>query len=171
MNPGIKKLIKKLSAGLVVLALFQTATIAAPLVIPGFFGIESPYIEATESDMGNANIYFSITNLHAEPILILSASGELFGDATLKNSNNETLEYIEVQPRERVVLEPGGMHIQLNDVESAVHAGDVHEISILFRRGLEAEEYVEEFFDNSIREFKGGGIPNEKEYVLHIPIQ
>jgi len=63
-----------------------------------------------------------------------------------------------------------GMHIQLNNIDDLLNAGEVHEISLLVRRGLEPMEFVEEFFDNSIRELRGGGIPNEKEYVMHVTV-
>ena len=168
MNLSIKILHKFLATAFAILFIQSTA-LAQPLVIPGFLGIESSYIEASGSD--SASAYLTLTNLHYEPILILSASGDIFENATLKDSNNEELEYIEVLPRERIVMGSGGMHIQLNEVDDSITAGDTIELTLLVRRGREAMEYVEEFFDSSIRETFGGGIPNEKEYVMHITVK
>ena len=150
--------------------IFQSAAFADPFIIPGFLGIESSYVETPESDSDFANLYFTLTNLHHEPILILNASGDLFDNSTLKGSNNEDLEYIEVPPRERIVMQSGSTHIQLNKVADTISIGDTIELALLIRRGREAMEYVEEYFDNSLRETYGGGIPNEKEYVMHITV-
>lgn len=170
MNLTIQ-ILRKLLATTFAILLLQSTALAEPFVVPGFIGIESSYIVADEMNSDTASAYFTLTNLHSEPILILSASGEIFDNATLKGSNNEVLEYIEVLPRERLVMESSGMHIQLNDLNESVAAGDTIELALLIRRGREAMEYVEEFFDSSIRETFGGGIPNEKEYVMHISVR
>ena len=151
--------------------IIQSPAFAEPFLIPGFLGIESSYIEAPDADSDSTNAYFTITNLHNEPILILSASGDIFDNATLRDSNNEELDYIELLPRERLVMQSDGLHIQLNEIDESIAAGDILELTLLVRRGREAIEYVEEFFDNSIRKTLGGGIPNEKEYVVHISIR
>ena len=168
MSIGINILRKFLATTLAILFIQSTA-FAEPLVIPGFLGIESSYIE--ESDSNSASAYLTLTNLHHEPILILSASGDIFENATLIDSNNEELEYIEVLPRERLVMGSGSTHIQLNEIDDSITAGDTIELTLLVRRGREAMEYVEEFFDSSVRETFGGGIPNEKEYVMHISVR
>ncbi len=151
--------------------IIQSSAFAEPLLIPGFLGIESSYIEAPDADSDSTTAYFTLTNLHNEPILILSASGEIFDNATLRGSNNEELDYIELAPRERLVMQSDGMHIQLNEIGESIAAGDILELTLLVRRGREAMEYVEEFFDSSVRETFGGGIPNEKEYVVHISVR
>jgi copper(I)-binding protein len=149
----------------------QSLAFAEPLLIPGFLGIESSHVELPAAGSDSTSAYFTLTNLHYEPILILSASSEFFDNATLVDSNNETLEYIELLPGERLDMQTTGMHFQLNNIEGSLAAGDIQEITLLVRRGREAMEYVEEFFDNSIRETFGGGIPNEKEYVTHISVR
>ena len=67
-------------------------------------------------------------------------------------------------------MQSGSTHIQLNKVADTISIGDTIELALLIRRGREAMEYVEEYFDNSLRETYGGGIPNEKEYVMHITV-
>ena len=134
-------------------------------------GIESSYIEA--SDSNSANAYFTVVNLHYEPLLILGVKSELVENVTFYDHNNEVLEYIEVLPGERLVMSPNGIHIQLNAVDSSIAstAGEALELTLHTRRGREAMEFVEEFFDNSLRETKGGGIPNEEEFVLHVSVR
>lgn len=149
----------------------QSSVFAEPFLIPGFFGVESSHIEAPAAGSDSASAYFTLSNLHYEPILVLSASSDFFDNATMLSSNNEELEYIELLPGERLDMQASGMHIQLNGIEDSLNAGDLHEITLLIRRGREAMEYVEAFFDNSIRETFGGGIPNEKEYVMHIAVK
>ena len=87
------------------------------------------------------------------------------------DSNNEALEYIELLPGERLDMQASGMHLQLNEIDDSLTAGQVQEITLLVRRGRVPMEYVEEFFDSSIRETFGGGIPNEKEYVTHVSVR
>lgn len=149
----------------------QSSVFAEPFLIPGFLGVESSHIETPDAGSDSTSAYFTLANLHYEPILVLSASGDFFDNATMLGSNNEELEYIELLPGERLDMQASGMHIQLNGIEDSLNAGDLHEITLLIRRGREAMEYVEAFFDNSIRETFGGGIPNEKEYVMHIAVK
>ena len=151
--------------------LTQASAIAEPLLSPGFLGIESSHIEAPAAGAESTSAYFTLTNFHYEPILILSASSESFGNATMLNNNNEALEYIELMPGERLDMQASGMHLQLNEIDDSLTAGQVQEITLLVRRGRVPMEYVEEFFDSSIRETFGGGIPNEKEYVTHVSVR
>ena len=148
----------------------QLTAFAEPLLIPGFLGIESSHIDAPAAGSDSTSAYFTMTNFHYEPILLLSVSSDIFDNATMLGNNNEELEYIELLPGERLDMRANGLQIQLNDIDDSLAAGGVHEVTLLVRRGLEPMEYVEEFFDSSIRELKGGGIPNEKEYVMHITV-
>jgi copper(I)-binding protein len=148
---------------------WQTSAIAEPTMIPGFLGIESSYIEKTDDE--SANAYFTFTNLHYDSILLLSASSDIFGSTTLKGGDNEEVEFIEVLPNERVVMQPGGLHMQLNEMDSSIASGETIEVTLLLRQGREAEEEVEAIYDNSLRRMVGGGIPNEKEFVVHISVQ
>lgn len=148
----------------------QVPAFAEPLLIPGFLGVESSHIEVPADGADSTSAYFTLTNFHYEPILLLSVNSEIFEHATMLDANNEELEYIELLPGERLDMQRSGMHIQLNNIDDSLNAGEVHEISLLVRRGLEPMEFVEEFFDNSIRELRGGGIPNEKEYVMHVTV-
>jgi copper(I)-binding protein len=172
MNLTVNKTCRFLKNALIlpVLALAtQTSIQAEPLMIPGFLGIESSYIEKTGEDTANA--YFTFTNLHYGPVLLLSASSDIFANTTLNGANNEELEYIEVLPRERVVMEPGGLHMQLHDLDPAITSGETVEVTLLVRQGREPEEEVEEHYDNSLRKLIKGGIPNEKEFVMHISVR
>ena len=150
--------------------LSQSSVLAEPLLIPGFLGVESSHIEAPAAGSDSTRAYFTMTNFHYEPILLLNVTSDIFENATMLGSDNQELEYIELLPGERLDMRAQGIHIQLNDIDESLAAGDVHEVKLLVRRGLEAMEFVEEFFDNSIRELRGGGIPNEKEYVMHITV-
>ena len=162
--------IRRFLVFILVIPFFQSTAFAQPFLIPGFLAVESSYIAQPESDSNTTSAYFTLTNLHDEPILILSASGDIFESSSLRNSSNEELEYIEVLPRERLVMGSSGMHIQLNELDDSITTGDTVELALLVRRGREAMEYVEEFFDSSIRETFGGGIPNEKEYIMHVSV-
>ena len=166
MNLSIKKINQAIASFLISLLFFTSAAQAESLIIPGFMGIESSYIEA--SDVDTANAYFTLVNLHYEPLLLLGIKTELAENVTFYDSNNEVLEYVEVLPGERLVMRPGGIHAELTAIESSIAAGEAIELTLHTRRGREAMEYVEEFFDNSMRETKGGGIPNEDEYVMHV---
>ena len=170
MNLNINLLLKIFILPFTILVT-QSTVLAEPLMIPGFMGIENSYIEAPEAGSDSTNAYFTVINLHHEPILILNASGNIFNNASLIGSNNEELNYIEILPRERLVMRPGSTHIQLNEINDSITASDTHELTLLVRRGHEIMEYVERFFDNSVREFRGGSIPNEKEYLVHISIR
>ncbi|PCJ41564.1 MAG: hypothetical protein COA71_08390 [SAR86 cluster bacterium] len=171
MNVNINFLRKCLVIPFVIL-ITQSTAFAEPLLIPGFLGIESSYIETPEADSNTTNAYFTIINLHNQPIRLLNTNSDFFGSAVFHAANGEELEYIEVLPRERVVMEPGGIYIQLNEITDSITAADsTHEVTLLVRRGREAMEFVEEYFDNSERELRGGGIPNEKEFLAHISVR
>ena len=145
-------------------------------MIPGFFGIESSYIEAPAANAGAANGYLTIVNLHYEPLRLLSASSELFENAGFFDANNQPLEYIEILPGERVAMRPGGMHMQFNNPDAELSAGEPLELTLLIRRGREAMEAVEGFDASEAGAFSGkksieAGIPNEEEYVIKVDVR
>ncbi|MBN4053642.1 copper chaperone PCu(A)C [Haliea sp. AH-315-K21] len=173
MNLNITKLSKVFIVPLAML-FFQTTAYAQPVMVPGFMGIESFYIENSGSDTANA--YFTIVNFDDEPMRILSASGDAFGNAIITGTNNEELEYIEIMPNERVVMAPSSMYFQLSDLGDSLIVGETHEITLLIRRGREAGEMVEETTRGAGGAFSGGrlrdaGIINEKEYVVKVPVR
>tara|TARA_R110000772_G_scaffold134567_5_gene243168 strand:+ start:1077 stop:1610 length:534 start_codon:yes stop_codon:yes gene_type:complete len=159
------------------LLFLQTSAFAQPVMIPGFFGIESSYIEAPENDTTSTNAYLTIVNLHYEPLRLLGTSSEIFENAEFFDANNQPVEYFEVLPGERLAMRPGGMHIKLGSLDSAISAGETVDISLHVRRGREALEAVEAFdpMDNvgalTGRKPVKAGIPNEDEYVIKADIR
>jgi len=173
MNLNILKLGKFFIVLLAALG-FQLSAHAQPVMVPGFMAIESSYIENAGSD--SANAYFTITNFDDEPMRILSASGETFESAVVIGPNNETLEYVEILPNERLAMDARGMHIQLSNVSESVMAGETQEVTLLIRRGREAMEAVEAQEGGFAGAFSGpkireAGIPNEQDYVVRVPVK
>ena len=163
---------------LAVMMLFcQTSLVAQPVMIPGFFGVESYYIEAPANGADSTNAYLTIVNLHYEPLRLLGTSSELFGNAGLFDANNQVIEYVEVLPGERVVMRPGGMHIRFEELDPAIAAGETVDLTLKVRRGREALEPVEAFdpMDNVGalvgRKAVKAGIPNEDEYVIKVDVR
>mgnify|MGYP003653140901 FL=1 len=161
---------------IIALMLFcQTTVFAQPVMIPGFMGIESSYIEAPASDEDSTNAYFTIVNLHYEPLRLLSASSEIFENAVFLDANNQQLEFVEILPGQRIAMIPGGLHMQLNDIDSGIAAGDSFEFKLKVRRGREALPFQEEMV--AVGLFSGGpsprpaGIPNEDEYAVKVPVK
>ncbi len=145
---------------------------AQPIMIPGFMAIESSSMDAPSMGSDTSNVYFTISNLHYEPIVLLSASGDIFEGATFVDSNNGELEQVVIEAGNRIVMGPNNVHLRLSGVD--VDAEDRYQdITLLVRRGLEAEEEVEaiEALGNmsGVRS-REAGIPNEKEYVVNVPV-
>ena len=172
MTFNIARLIKFVAAPLVML-LLQAAAQAQPVMVPGFMAIESSYIESEGSD--SANAYFTISNFDDEPMRILSASGDVFENAVITAGGQE-LEYIEILPNERLVMSPEGMHIQLSGLSEELMAGEQEDVTLLIRRGREAMEALEAQEGGFAGAFSGekirdAGIPNEKDYVVRVPVR
>ncbi|MFL2840421.1 MAG: copper chaperone PCu(A)C [Pseudohongiellaceae bacterium] len=170
---NIKKLVQLF---IMPLALTLSVSVyAQPLMIPGFMGIESSYAEAPDAGSDAVMAYFTITNLHYEPILILSASVDHFESATFNNIDHEEVESIVIQPSQRLVMEPGGYHLHLSEINLPDSDLEAYEITLLVRRGLEAMEEVEGSTDNfgamSGVRIRDAGIPNHQEFIINVPIR
>lgn len=153
---------------------FQMSAHAQPVMVPGFMAIESSYIE--NSGSGSASAYFTITNFDDEPMRILSASGEAFESAVIAGPNDETHEYVEILPNQRLNMAESGIHFQLNNVSDSLMAGETQDVTLLIRRGREAMEAVEAQEGGFAGAFSGAkirdaGIPNEKDYVVRVPVR
>jgi copper(I)-binding protein len=147
---------------------------AQPIMIPGFMGIESSYFDAPEADADSTMAYFTISNLHQEPILLLSASGDSFGHAMLNNAEHEPVDSILIEPGQRLVMQPGDYHVHLDEIDSEVVDEDTYAVTLLVRRGLEAMEEVEGsagFGAMSGVRVREAGIPNEQEFVVNVPVR
>jgi len=167
---NIKKISYLMALPLLMLGLHSTY--AQPIMIPGFMGIESSYMDAPAgSDSSNA--YFTITNFHYEPIVLLSASTDVFANATFLGPNDDELEQVVIQPEGRLVMSPDGVHLRLRDV-ATITENESQQITLLVRRGLEADEEIEGttgFGGLSGSRTREAGIPNEKEYVVNVPVK
>lgn len=168
---NIKKLNQFLALPLLALFL-QSGVVAQPLFLPGFFGLSDTYVDAPEIGSDSVNAYFTFMNFYYEPVLLLSAESEAFGSITFYDGSEE-LEFIEVQPGDQVVMSADGLHIRLNDIDDSLTDMDSFDLTLLIRRGLEAEEFVEEYviFNNNQQIKKGGGIPNESEHVVQFSLK
>jgi len=169
----VKRMIGLLTLSLACLTMHSTA-LAQPLMVPELLIVEESYIESPADGQDSANVYFTITNLHKDPIRFLKAktgSGE-FENSKLLGANNEELEYIEILPSQRVVMEPNGMHVQLSDVDAAA-LRDQNRLpfTILVRQGREALPYQEGGFDGGTRRVIREGIPNEHEFTVNVAVR
>jgi copper(I)-binding protein len=168
---NIKRITHLFALPLLMLGLHSTY--AQPIMIPGFMGIESSYMDAPAgSDSGNA--YFTISNFHYEPIVLLSASGNVFGNATFLGPNNDELDQLVIQPGERLVMGPDSVYMHLSDLQASDGEEPSQQITLLVRRGLEADEEIEAttgFGGLSGSRTREAGIPNEKEYVVNVPVK
>ncbi len=173
MNLNIKKFAQLIAIPLAMFC-FQSAVQAQPLMIPGFMGIESSYVEAPAADSDSTMAYFTITNLHQEPILLLSASGDNFESATLNNADHEEIESVVIEPGQRLVMAPGGFHVHLSEIDASSSNEESYKITLLVRRGLEPMEAIEGSEENfgamSGARSRGAGIPNEQEFVINVPV-
>ncbi len=152
----------------------QSAALAQPLIVPELLLVEESYAEAPADGQNSTNVYLTITNLHKDPIRLLKAktgSGE-FENSRLFGANNEELEYIEILPSQRVVMEPNGMHMQLSDLDAAAFRDQNRlPFTILVRQGREALPYQEGGFDNGTRRTIREGIPNEHEFTVNVALR
>ncbi len=167
--------IKKINRTIIIfiaLLFVQTAAQAQPVIVPGFMGIESSYMEAPDASSESASAYFTIANFHYEPIVLLGATGDIFENATFVGSNNEELEQVIIQPGGRLVMSPDDVHIQLNDVDSSSAEEHFQELTLLVRRGLEPLEEVEaqRRDANNGQRAREAGVPNEHRFVVNVPI-
>ena len=167
--------IKKLSQflALPLLAIFvQSGVVAQPLFLPGFFGLSEPYMEAPETGSDSVNAYFTFMNFYYEPVLLLSAESEAFGSISFYDGSEE-LEFVEIQPGDQLTMSADGTHIGLTDIDDTMADMESFDLTLLIRRGYEAEEFVEEYviFNNNQEIKKGGGIPNESEHVVKFSVK
>ena len=172
MNSLIKKSAQLIAIPLAILC-FQSVH-AQPIMVPGFMRIEGSSVDAPAAGSDSTNAYFTILNLHFEPIVLLSTSGEIFENAAFIGSNNEELEQVIIEPGDRLVMGPNDVHVRLSDIGSSFADERSQKITLLVRRGLEAEEEVEEiegFGSMSGVRRREAGIPNEKEYVVNVPVK
>tara|TARA_R100001143_G_C3354639_1_gene131580 strand:+ start:1635 stop:2147 length:513 start_codon:yes stop_codon:yes gene_type:complete len=142
---------------------------AQPVMMPDLLLIEESHMETPNGEAANA--YFTITNLHEDPIRLLSASGEGFETASLRDANNEVIEYVEILPGERVVMQPSGIHVQLENVDSELADGYPVEFTLLVRQGREALPYQEGGINAGTRREIREGIPNEHEVSVNVPVR
>jgi len=144
-----------------------------PLMVPGFMGIESSYMEEISANSDSSNAFFSISNFHHEPIILLSATGDSFESATFIGPNGNELEQVIIEPGNRLVMGPNSVHLRLGELDAATAEDYSHQISLLIRRGLEAEEEVEAIEElgamSGVRS-REAGIPNEREFVVNVPV-
>ncbi|MDG2091396.1 MAG: copper chaperone PCu(A)C [Gammaproteobacteria bacterium] len=172
MNLIKNKILHSCTAALTVL-FFQATAQAQPIIVPGFMVVESSYLEAPESSAHSTLAYFTIANLHDEPIILLGASSDISESATLNGPGHEELESIVIQPSERLIMGSDGFHVHFDELDSSIDSGDAQEITLLVRRGLEALEEVEaqeRNANNGIRA-RRAGIPNEHDIVVRVPVR
>lgn len=170
MNSLIKKIAQIIITPLAML-FFQVAH-AQPVVVPGFMAIESSYLEAPESGSHSTMAYFTISNLHSEPIVLLGASSEIFESASLNAPGHEAIESIVIQPRERLEMGVDGYHVHLDEIDDSLANGQSKEVTLLVRRGLEPLEEIEgqDAFRNAGIRSRDAGIPNEHDIVVHVQV-
>lgn len=172
MNLNIKKIVQFIAIPLAILA-FQSVQ-AQPIMIPGFMGIESSSLDAAAEGSDSTTAYFTISNLHHEPIILLSASAEAFENANFIGPNNEELEQVIIQPGDRLIMGSNDVHLRLSGFDASINDERSQAITLLVRRGLEPEEEVEAIEDMgamSGRRSREAGIPNEKEYIVNVPVR
>ncbi len=152
---------------------FQTSVFAQSIVIPGFLAVENSYLEAPDAGEDSTLAYFTISNLHNEPIVLLNGSSEIFENAVLNGPGHQEIDSIVIQPRERLEMQADGYHMHLASVDAEVSAGSNYEITLQVRRGLEAEEEVEASRANATSGMRGreAGIPNEHDIVVRVPVR
>ena len=157
----------------IVFLFVQSLAFAQPIMIPGFMGIESSYFDAPEADSDSTMAYFTIANLHQEPILLLAASGDSFGHVMLNNAEHEPVDSILIEPGQRLVMQPGGYHVHLDEIDSDVADEGTFAVTLLVRRGLEAMEEVEaqQGDANAGQRAIEAGVPNEQEFVVDVPVR
>lgn len=167
------KNIKRSIIILLTMLFVQTAAHAQPVMIPGFMGIESSYMEALATSSESAAAYFTIANLHYEPIVVLGLSGDIFDHATFLGPNGDELEQVIIQPGDRLVMAPNNVHFQLSGLDSANLEGHFQELTLLVRRGLEPLEEVEAQRRDANNGQRGreAGVPNEHKYVVKVPLR
>ena len=172
MNSFKNKIAQIIITPLVILFL-QATVQAQPVVVPGFMAIESSLLEAPEPGSHSTLAYFTISNLHSEPIVLLGASSEIFESASLNAPGHEAIESIVIQPRERLIMESDGFHVHLDEIDSSLASGQSQEVTLLVRRGLEALEEVEaqERNANSGIRARRAGVPNEHDIVVRVPVR
>ena len=170
-------IIKKINGTIIIfmtLMLLQTTAQAQPILVPGFMGIESSYMEAPAAGSDSSNAYFTISNLHYEPIVLLSASGEAFGNATFIGPDGNQLEQVVIRPGGRLVMGPNNVHLRLGEFDAEANDEGYQDITLLVRRGLEPEEAVEAIEELGVMSgvrSREAGIPNEKKYVVHVMVR
>lgn len=172
----MKLSIKKIYCSIIMFLLLlfvQTVVHAQPIMVPGFMGIESSYMSVATEGAETGNAYFTISNFHSEPIVLLSASSDIFGNATFISPNNDELEQVIIEPGSRLEMAPNSVHLQLEDVDSSKVTGHFQELTLLVRRGLEPLEEVEaiEADANAGQTAQEAGIPNEHRFDVSVPLR
>jgi len=168
---SMKKINQLLAIPLLVL-FFLSGAVAQPLFLPGFFGLSEPYMDAPETESDSVNAYFTFMNFYYEPVLLLSAESEAFGSISFYDGSEE-LEFVEIQPGDQLTMSADGTHIRLTDIDDTMADMESFDLTLLIRRGYEAEAFVEEYviFNNNQEIKKGGGIPNESEHVVKFSVK
>lgn len=166
-----KKIAQIIATPLVILFL-QATVQAQPVLIPGFITIENSYLETPEPDSHSTMAYFTISNSHSEPIVLLGASSDIFESATLNAPGHESIESIIIQPRERIAMGVDGYHVHLDGIDGSIAAGQSQDVTLLVRRGLEPLEEVEAQDGDANAGIRGreAGIPNEHNIVVSVPV-
>ena len=155
------------------LLFFQTIAQAQPIVVPGLMAVESSHLEAPEVGSHSTLAYFTIANLHDEPIVLLGASSDISESASLNGPEHTGLDSIVIQPRERLVMAPDSFHVHFDEIDGPLLAGESQEVTLLVRRGLIAMEEVEgqEAYANAGIRFIKAGIPNEHDIVVRVSVR
>jgi hypothetical protein len=116
---------------------------ARPCPVKGTVSIEEAWIRAQPDQGANSAAYFTLCNGGGEPVSVSKLAASIAGmaeahetvtDASGRKSM-QPLRVLSIAPGERVILEPGGMHLMLMELKAPIAAGDSTTITVSFSNG------------------------------------
>ncbi len=173
MNQFFQNICRLLSVPFAIFAL-QSVALAQPVIYPGFLTVENAYIDTSEGDMEKAKAYLTINNLGDEPIVLLDATSEISEGVTFYSAANEEIEHVEILPGQKLVMEPGGIHMAINALDAEIAEGDIEPFELLIRTGLVRGEYLEAYKPKGAftgEKEREAGFENEKNYLVRLSVK
>lgn len=125
---------------LVLLVPFALLALAQVEVLPGWVRLLSPTAKTTAA-------YLTLVNQGEAPLRLLGAETPVAERVSLHETYHlqrgeqtvmgmRPLPYLDIPPKGRVELKPGGYHLMLEDLKRPLKAGERVELTLVFQGGL-----------------------------------
>ncbi|MEP6998086.1 MAG: copper chaperone PCu(A)C [Betaproteobacteria bacterium] len=138
-----------------ILAIAALGALAAASDIPAHdyqlqaLRIDQPFARATPPGARTGGVYFTVENHGSQPDRLLRLSSPIAGVVELHQMAMDAgvmrmraVTALDIRPGERLVLQPGGYHVMLADLNRPLHVGDSFPLTLAFEKAGSIEVNV-----------------------------